>query len=122
MSRSALLSRLVSRLALGGGLLMILLSRGAQASGAPAAVSLTVNNPACVQIAQTQGACQIVVRSASVSGDSTLLALEVSVNGKVRARVNAFFENNISLNQKMLGDGLQVACGGPGSGGGRELW
>jgi hypothetical protein len=49
--------------------------------------------------------------------DSSFSRIEISIGGKVRLRLQSFFENAGYLSQDMLGQGLKVACGGPGAGG-----
>ncbi len=117
MSRGTL-QRLARGLLAALGLLLAALAPGAQALAAPQALSFTVSNPVCTQTPAKTGICQINIRSISAnSSDGTLLGVEIGINGKLRARINTFFENNAYLTQKMLNGGLQVPCGGLGAGG-----
>jgi hypothetical protein len=99
------------------GLIMALAGdpvRAAPATG----VILTVNNPYCVQPSVKTGACYINLRSLNAyTSDSSFSRVEISINGKVRLRLQSFFESSASLNDRMLGTGLQVPCGGPNASG-----
>lgn len=80
---------------------------------APQAVSMTVSNPYCAQDVQTAGSCLINLRYFYASTiDSSFNHIEIAIDGKVRARMNGFFENSAYLAGSMLGNGLKVACGG----------
>jgi len=82
------------------------------------ATTLTVSNPTCAQAVATTGACTINIKSINVSSSDPLFShVEISINGKVRAYLSSFFEQNIYLNSAMLGEGLQVTCGLPGASG-----
>jgi len=101
------------------GLALALIVPGERAArAAPVTVSVTMSNPACVQIAPQTGACQIVFGYLSATGsDTSFYRMEVRVNNKLRARMTGFFESSAYLNTAMLNGGLRVACGGPNSGG-----
>ena len=80
---------------------------------APQAVSMTVSNPYCVQDVNTAGSCRINLRYFYASTtDASFSHIEIAIDGKVRARMNGFFENSAYLTGPILGDGLKVACGG----------
>ena len=80
---------------------------------APQAVAMTVSNPYCVQDVETTGSCLINLRYFYASTtDSSFSHIEIAIDGKVRARMSGFFENSAYLTGSMLGNGLQVACGG----------
>ncbi len=92
---------------------MALALTGEQVRAAPAALSMSVSNPYCVQSNTQLGACYINVSSFSASTtDLTLSRIEISIDGKVRLRMQSFFENSATLSDPMLGKGLKVACGG----------
>ncbi len=96
---------------LGIGLALAL--TGEQARAAPAALSMSVSKPYCVQSQTQLGACYINVSSFSASTtDLTLSRIEISIDGKVRLRMQSFFENSAILSNLMVGNGLKVACGG----------
>ncbi len=98
--------------------LLLGLSGGQVTADSTQAVTLAVSNPYCVQSSTQNGVCTINVRSVSASStDSSLTRLEISIDGKVRVRMQTFFENSAYLSEPMLGEGLKVPCGGPGSGG-----
>jgi hypothetical protein len=79
----------------------------------PDAVSLTVSNPYCAQAAPASPTCLIKVRYISAtSTDPNFLGVQISINGKTRAFFSNFFENSTNINDAMMGNGLQVFCGG----------
>ena len=81
-------------------------------------LSVTMSNPACVQVPAATGTCYILIRSISASAsDSSFTGLDISVDGKVRARFQTFFESAISGNYRMFGRGFLVTCGRTNSGG-----
>ncbi len=83
-----------------------------------ATLSVTMSNPTCVQVPASAGTCYIVIRSLSATAsDTSFTGLDVSVDGKVRARFQPFFETSVSVNYKMLDRGLMVVCGRSNSGG-----
>ncbi len=83
-----------------------------------ATLSVTMSNPTCVQAAANSGTCYILIRSISATAsDTSFTGLDISVDGKVRARFQPFFETSVSVNYKMLGRGLMVTCGRTNSGG-----
>jgi hypothetical protein len=101
--------------------LILCLSLALALPGEPAradqqAVTLSASNPYCVQSSPATGACIINFRYLSAS-DPAFNHLEISIDGKVRAYMTAFFETSVYLNYAMLGDGLQVACGSPNASG-----
>jgi hypothetical protein len=82
-----------------------------------ATLTVTMSNPACVR-ASNSGTCAIIIRSISASAsDQSFTHLDISIDGKVRARIQPFFETTAYLGNRMLGPGLLVACGGPNGGG-----
>ena len=104
-------------LLIGIGLVMALAGEPVWAAPATGVV-LTVNNPYCVQPTVKTGACYINLRSLSAyTTDSSFTRVEISINGKVRLRLQSFFESSAYLSDRMLGNGLQVPCGGPNASG-----
>jgi hypothetical protein len=97
---------------------MNLMLSGGIVRAAPTVTTLTVNNPTCAQLQVATNACVIKIRSISASSTDPLFShVEISVNGKLRAHLSAFFEQNIYLISAMLAEGLQVSCGLPGASG-----
>ncbi len=47
----------------------------------------------------------------------TFSRIEISIEGKVRLRMQSFFESSAYLSESMLGSGLKVPCGGPNASG-----
>ncbi len=83
-----------------------------------ATLSVTMSNPACARSLTNSGACYITIRSLSaVASDSSFTNLDISVDGKVRARLQTFFENAFSASANMFGKGFLVTCGRTNSGG-----
>jgi hypothetical protein len=100
------------------GLLLVSLVSGTSARAQESATTLLVSNPVCVQVASVPGVCQINLRSIAASGSGgSLLGVTVGISGKLRARFNTFFENDVNMTASMLGGGFRVTCGLPGSGG-----
>lgn len=104
----------------GLGLLLLLISPG----GSPAAQGATLNqlnvsNPKCVQSRVDSGACTISISGISAIGspDASLTYITISINGKMRANMQGFFEYYGYLYSTMMPNGLNVACGRPGDGG-----
>lgn len=103
--------------------IMLVFTSGSARTFSPDAVSLNVSNPYCAQASPASPTCLIRVRSISAtSTDPNFLGVQISINGKARAFFSEFFENSVSINDSMMGKGLQVFCGGrnasgvPGSG------
>jgi hypothetical protein len=85
---------------------------------APQAVSLTVNNPYCVQPSTASSTCLINLRYLSAtSSDPNFLGVQITINGKTRAYFSNFFENSVYITDRMMGKGLQVTCGRPNASG-----
>lgn len=83
-----------------------------------AAVSLAVSNPYCSQAVPATSTCWINVRNINAtSSDPNFLGVQITINGKTRAFFSNFFENSVSINEKMMGKGLQVVCGRPNASG-----
>jgi hypothetical protein len=75
---------------------MSLMLSGGSVRAAPTVTTLTVNNPTCAQLQVATNACVIKIRSISASSTDPLFShVEISVNGKLRAHLSAFFEQNI---------------------------
>jgi hypothetical protein len=108
-------------LLLGLGLILVLPFSGDFAHAAPlqpASVSLTMNNPTCIQVRSASGACSIQVDSVIASGsDPTFSRLEILVNGKLRVYMSGFFESSAYLTYSMMPGGFAVVCGQPNAGG-----
>jgi hypothetical protein len=85
-----------------------------------AITSLPMSNPFCSQPDPSMNQCYVNVRywQANDNGSGNILAyVEMSVNGKLRFRSNAFFENFITYSFDMVPDGIKVTCGAPNAGG-----
>jgi hypothetical protein len=86
-----------------------------------ALTSMVFSNPYCYQPDPTVNKCFINIRYYQASDDGVsapyMLGVNISINGKLRARENLFFENNIYYSYDMIPNGLQVTCGSPNSGG-----
>ncbi len=77
-----------------------------------ATLSVTMSNPTCVQVPANAGACYIVIRSISaIASDTSFTGLDVSIDGKVRARLQPFFETSVSATDRMFDQGFLVTCG-----------
>jgi hypothetical protein len=98
------------------GLLLVANTSGTGSRPAQASSTFSVSNPVCVQAAVTSSICRINIRSI-YANDPALLGVTIGINGKLRARMNTFFESSATLDYSMLGNGLNVTCGLPGSGG-----
>ena len=106
---------------LGIGLIVALAGEPVRAE--PSALTMNVSRPYCVQASPPSGACFINVSSFSASTpDSTFARIEISIDGKVRLRMQSFFENSAYLTYLMMGEGLKVTCGGPNASGVRGVW
>jgi hypothetical protein len=99
-------------------LFLLVGTSGSARTSSPDAVSLTVSNPYCAQALPPSSTCFINMRTISAtSSDPNFLGVEITVNGKTRARFSNFFETSTYFNQLMLGKGLQVMCGKPNASG-----
>lgn len=90
-------------------------------SAAPNAItSLPMSNPFCSQPDPSVNQCMVNVRywQANDNGTGNVLAYVLfSIDGKLRYRSNAFFENFITYSYDMIPGGIKVACGLPNEGG-----
>ena len=88
---------------------------------APDAItSLPMSNPYCYQPNPAVDQCLVNVRywQANDDGTGSVLAYVLfSLDGKLRYRSNAFFENFVTYSFDMIPGGIQVTCGAPNSGG-----
>jgi len=83
-----------------------------------ATLTATLNNPYCEQSSPASGSCFINMRALFANAsDQTFTNLDVSIDGKVRLRMQTFFETSAYVYASMLGKGLQVACGLPNASG-----
>lgn len=83
-------------------------------------ISLPMSNPFCFQPDPSVNQCSINVRywQANDNGGGNILAyVNFSIDGKLRYRSNAFFENFITYSYDMIPGGVKVACGLPNEGG-----
>jgi hypothetical protein len=102
---------------LGLGLVMLLAGEPNRVSS-QVGLTMTVNNPYCVQAEPASGVCLINVRNFyAVSSDPNFAYTVITINGKVRMRMTGFFETSAYLTDRMLGRGLQVTCGLPNASG-----
>jgi hypothetical protein len=87
----------------------------------PSAItSLPMSNPFCSQPDPSVNKCAVNVRywQANDNGTGNVLAYVLfSIDGKLRYRSNAFFENFVSYTYDMIPGGIQVSCGLPNAGG-----
>ncbi len=82
--------------------------------------SLPMSNPYCAQPDPTVNQCELNVRywQANDNGTGNVLAyVNLSIDGKLRYRSNAFFENFITYSFDMMPEGIKVTCGTPNQGG-----
>ena len=88
---------------------------------APNAItSLPMSNPYCAQPDPAVNQCALNVRyfQANDNGTGNILAyVNLSIDGKLRFRSNAFFENFVTYSFDMVPGGIKVACGLPNEGG-----
>jgi hypothetical protein len=89
-------------------------------SAAPNTItSLPMSNPFCSQPDPSVNQCAINVRywQANDNGTGNVLAYVLfSVDGKLRFRSNAFFENFVTYSYDMIPGGIKVTCGLPNEG------
>ena len=81
-----------------------------------AITSLPMSNPYCYQADPALNQCKVNVRywQANDNGAGAILAyVTMSLDGKVRFRSSAFFENFVTYSYDMVPGGLAVACGTP---------
>lgn len=98
--------------------ILICASGSTRTSAEGAAVSLNVSNPYCTQSSPASSTCLINVRSISASSsDPNFLGVRITIDGKTRAYFSNFFETSVSINERMMGKGLQVVCGKPNASG-----
>ena len=82
--------------------------------------SLPMSNPFCSQPDPSVNQCAINVRywQANDNGTGNILAYVLfSIDGKLRFRSNAFFENFVTYSYDMIPGGIKVTCGLPNEGG-----
>ncbi len=81
-----------------------------------------LSNPYCYQPNPSVDQCFLNIRYYQATDNGTsapyMLHATISINGKVRANVNLFFENNLYYSYDMAPTGFQVPCGAPNAGGG----
>lgn len=98
--------------------LTVVLSDDAVRAAPHATLSVTLNNPVCVQPRANSGTCYIIIRSLyATASDTSFTGLDIAIDGKVRARMQPFFETATTLTSAMLGRGLMVTCGRPNASG-----
>jgi hypothetical protein len=99
-------------------LLIPIIFSGSSQAASPDAITLNISNPTCTQVKTNSGSCLINIRAMSAnSSDPSFSHVEISISGKVRAYYSTFFESAIYADYRMLGNGLQVSCGGPNASG-----
>ena len=82
--------------------------------------SLPMSNPFCSQPDPSVNQCSVNVRywQANDNGTGNVLAYVLfSIDGKLRYRSNAFFENFVTYSYDMIPGGIKVTCGLPNEGG-----
>jgi hypothetical protein len=117
------------------GLLLLILCAGVafrpvQAEGQPglpvrpahdllAVVTLNASNPYCYHPVKDNAMCYINWRNINAFATPSTNAgyLTLSINNKLRVKMMGVFEQSFSFQNDMLGRGLEVTCGLPGSGG-----
>ena len=90
-----------------------------------AITSLPMSNPFCSQPDPSVNQCLLNIRywQANDNGAGNVLAyVNFSVDGKLRFRSNAFFENFVTYNYDMIPGGIKVMCGLPNEGGFGSLY
>jgi len=90
------------------------------ASAPDAITSLPMSNPYCFQPDPAVNQCEVNVRywQANDDGAGNVLAyVNFMIDGKLRYRSNAFFENFVTYSYDMIPGGIKVACGLPNAGG-----
>ncbi len=96
------------------GAALALLGTAAQA----ATLTLAVSNPYCAASRPELNRCSINIRWLSaVASDTSFSRVEIAIDGRLRLVENGFFEASAYLSNKMLPDGLAIACGLDGQGG-----
>lgn len=116
MSKSLVRMRILRFFSVAAVLALLLVIPSANSRAAT--VSLTINNPVCVQPNPDAGTCFIKSFSIAAYGSETSFSqLNVFVNGKLRVNMQGFFESNAYLTADMVGNGLAVACGVPNASG-----
>ncbi len=95
---------------------------GTRVSGPNALTYKLLSNPYCYQPNPSVNQCVINIRYYQATDNGTsapyMLHAAISINNKVRANENLFFENNIYYSYDMAPTGYQVPCGTPNAGGG----
>ncbi len=95
---------------------------GTRVNGPDALTYKLLSNPYCYQPNPSVDQCFINIRYYQATDNGTsapyMLHAAISINGKVRANENLFFENNIYYSYDMAPTGFQVPCGAPNAGGG----
>ena len=82
--------------------------------------SLPMSNPFCSQPDPSVNQCSINIRYWQANDDGTgniLAYVNFSIDGKLRFRSNAFFENFVTYSYDMIPGGIKVTCGLPNEGG-----
>lgn len=98
--------------------LVLALPVGSVRAGTQATLAVTMSNPVCVQPTDSTAACYIVIRSIqATASDTSFSNLDITIDGRVRGRMNGFFESSASAYSRMFGRGFQVTCGFPNASG-----
>ena len=95
---------------------------GTRVTGPNALTYKLLSNPYCYQPNPAVDQCVINIRYYQATDNGTsapyMLRATISINSKVRAVENLFFENNIYYSYDMTPNGFVVPCGAPNAGGG----
>ncbi len=95
---------------------------GTRVSSPDALTYKLLSNPYCYQPNPSVNQCIINVRYYQATDNGTsapyMLRATISINSKIRAVENLFFENNIYYSYDMALSGFAVPCGAPNAGGG----
>ena len=87
--------------------------------------SLPMSNPFCSQPDPSVNQCAVNIRywQANDNGAANILAYVLfSIDGKLRFRSNAFFENFVTYSFDMIPGGIKESCGLPNAGGFGNLY
>jgi hypothetical protein len=91
--------------------------------GSPDISFIESPSPTCSRPVKGTNACYIrwVSLAVSTSPAEYIISMTVSIDGRLRAYYNGFFQNSMSVPYLMAPSGFRVDCGLPGSGGNPAL-
>jgi hypothetical protein len=84
--------------------------------GSPTITSIDSPNPTCYRAALGSDVCYINWRSMTVSAISPqrIVSMSVSIDGRVRANYQGFFQSSMDVSRAFHGEGFRVDCGPEG--------